>query len=189
MHSFGCGCALPIQLDFRVVRGAQDGNKHTDTVEWCHRDIEEYNAKEYGEALFQVAANRDGESACDLVRLERNNVERERHHAVADDGEEERVVENAFCDRNFEASELAARVSVKQALRCGERRHAEEDLHSGQRKRSSHEAVGCDGLDSCQNHTERREQEADHSEIVVTKCSQCDTEDERNHRDVGIAGV
>jgi hypothetical protein len=166
---FGWRCALPIQLDFRVVRGAQDGNEHTSAIEWRHRDAEEHDAEEYGEALFQIAADRDGKSSCDLVRLERDNVERECHDAVADDGEEERVVKDTLGDCDFETNELSACVGVEQTLGCGERRHAEEDLHGGQRKRSSHKAIGCDGLDSCQNHTERCEQEANHGEIVVAE--------------------
>jgi len=167
---FGCGCALPIQLDFRVVRGAQDGNEHTDTVKWRHCDLEEHDAEKYGEALFQIAADRDGKSAGDLVRLERDNVERERHDAVADDGEEERVVKDTLGDCDFETNELSTCVGVEKTLGCGEWRHAEEDLHGGQRKRSSHKAVGCNGLDSCQNHTESCEQETDHGEVVVAKC-------------------
>jgi len=131
MHLLGCGCALPVQLDFRVVRGAQHGNEHADTVEWRHRDIEEHDAEEDGEALLQVAAYRDSKGASDLVRLERDNVERERHDAVTDNREEELPVEDTLSDSDLEAGELAACVGVKQALSCGERRHAKENLHGG----------------------------------------------------------
>jgi hypothetical protein len=187
--SFGGRCTLPVQLDFRVVRGAHHGNEHTNAVEWRDGDIEEHDAEENGEALFQVAANRNGKGASDLVRLERDNVERERHDAVANNREEESPVEDTFGDCNLEASELAACVRVEQALGCGERRHAEEHLHGGKRKGSSHKAVGCDCLNGCQNHAERCEEESNHGEIVVTECCQCNTEDERNHRDVCVAGV
>ena len=86
--SFGCGCTLPIQLDFRVVRGAQHGNEHTNAVQWRDRDIEEHDAEKNGEALLQVAADGNSKGASDLVSLERDNVERERHDAVANNGEE-----------------------------------------------------------------------------------------------------
>ena len=188
-YSFGGRCTLPIQLDFRVVRGAQYGNEHTDAVEWRDRDIEEHDSEKNGEALFQVAANRNGKSASDLVRLERDNVERERHDAVANNGEEELPIEDTLRDCDLEGGKLAACVGVEQALSCGERRHAEEHLHGGQRKGSSHKAVGCNCLDGCQDYTKRGEKESNHGEIVVTKCCQCDTEDEWNHRDVSIAGV
>lgn len=188
-YSFGCGCTLPVQLNFGVVRGAHHGNEHTNAVEWRDRDIEEHDAEENSEALLEVAAYRNGKGASHLVRLERDDVKRECHDAVANNGEKELPVEDTFGDCDLEAGKLAACVGIEQALGCGEWRHAEEHLHGGQCKGSSHQAVGRDSLDGCQNHAERCKKEANHGEIVVAECSQCDTEDEGNHRDVSIAGV
>lgn len=69
MQLFGCGCTLPVQLDFRVVRGAQHGNEHTDAVEWRDCDVEQHDAEEDGKALFQVAADGNGKGASDLSTL------------------------------------------------------------------------------------------------------------------------
>jgi hypothetical protein len=119
--SFRSRCTLPVQLDFRVVRRTEHGDKHANAVQRRYRNGEEDNAEEDGEALLEVAADRDCQGACDLVCLERDDVERESHEAVAQDGEEEGGVECAFRHCSLESGELAARVGVEEALCCGER--------------------------------------------------------------------
>lgn len=128
-RSFRSRCTLPVQLDFRVVRGTENGDKHANSVQWSYGDCEKDNAEKDGKALLEVAADRDSQGASDLVCLERDDVERESHEAVAQDGEEEGGVESAFRHGSLESGELAARVGVEEALGCGERGHAEEYFH------------------------------------------------------------
>jgi len=188
-RSFRSRCALPVQFDFGVVRGAENGDEHANAVQRRHRNSEKDNSQKYGQALLQVAADRDCQGASDLVCLERDDVERESHEAVAQDGEEEGVVKDAFGDCGLEAGELAAREGVEETLGCGERGHAEEHFHRGKGQRSSHQSVGGDGLDGGKYHTKESEEEADHGKVVIAKGRQCNTKDERDHRDVGVAGV
>lgn len=183
-----CG-AFPVQLDFGVVRGAQHSDHHTNTVERRDGDGEEDNAEENSKALLQVAADGDSKGASDLVSLERDNVERERHQAVADNGEQEGPVEDALRYGDLEAAELATGVGVEETLECGKRRHAEEHFHSGECKGSGHKAVGRDRLNGCENDAEEGEEETHHCEVVVAKGSESNTKDERDHRNVGVARV
>ena len=118
--SAGCGRSLPVELDLAVPPGSNDCDEHAYAVQRRDSHSEQEDPEQDGESLLQIAADRDCQCASNFVGLERDDIEREGHRTVADQGENEGAVKNAFTDGDSKATQLATRGGVKEALDCGQ---------------------------------------------------------------------